>query len=360
MTRRIGWAVLLAVTANAAYSGEGSRSTSSSGIHGLGIHVPSTPGERNSSGQLRNPPRTNRSRGSVSLNAGPGGHISAGAYYTRQRDCRNPYYPNAYDRYGRYPYGRYGYYGPLGLGGVYYDFRSRYVDYYLPPLNTPAEWLYGPLANDRFFGIERTPAGLIPGRAAAPDVRAAGEAAESVPALPDRLRKSNASSRARAARFVSFGNSLFREQRFHEAVQRYKSALVAAPDLADTYRREAFALIAVRQYSLAAKAFKIALQLDPKLIHDDFHLDDLYDGNHLAKSAHLELLAERALLRADDADLLLLVGLFLAEDGEMERGAKFLRRAVDLLGPRDKVGPGLLESTEDAGADATVTTGVGI
>jgi tetratricopeptide (TPR) repeat protein len=121
-------------------------------------------------------------------------------------------------------------------------------------------------------------------------------------------------------------------ERFHEALQRYKSAIEAAPDQADTYLRQGFALIAVNQYRLAAKAFKIALQLNPNLIRNEFRLDDMYGVNQLAKAAHLEAVSREALDNPADGDLLLLVGLTLQADGEPARAQRFLLKAAELGG----------------------------
>ena len=150
--------------------------------------------------------------------------------------------------------------------------------------------------------------------------------------VADKLRKSNDEARARGKRFLDFGNALFREQRFHEALQRYKSAIEAAPDLTEAYVREGFALIAVNQYRLATKALKIALELDPEYVRSQFRLDDLYGDNRLAKTSHLELLAREALENPGDGDLLFLVGMSLYADGEVDRASRFFAKAAELGG----------------------------
>lgn len=237
-----------------------------------------------------------------------------------------------------YPYSswNYGYYSPYG---VFYDSATNRAQYYLPPVYAPAELNYGPLANERFFGIRRTPV-APPARTVVPPAEAPAKEPEPriVPRdvkameIAAKLRKSNAAARRRAALFIAIGNTRFREQRFHEALQRYKSAIEAAPDLADTYRREGFALIAVNQYRLAAKAFKIAVHLDPAIATDAFRLDDMYGDSGMARAAHLETLARSALASSDDADLLFLVGVFLSANGESERARKFFVRVSDLVG----------------------------
>ena len=230
--------------------------------------------------------------------------------------------------YGTYNPGlSYGYWGPTG---VYFDSASNYAEYYLPPIYAPAELAYGPRAVERFLGVRSDAAGPIPPAIIVPESKPAPAEAG---VLASKLRKSNAASRERAGRFVTFGDALFLKQRFHEAVQRYKSAIEAAPDLSEAYYRQGFGLVAVSQYRLAARALRIAVELDPTLAGKEIQLDVLYGDNRLAKSAHLEQLVAEALERTGDGDMLFLVGMFLYCDGEPERAQKFLRKAADLAGP---------------------------
>ena len=232
-----------------------------------------------------------------------------------------PYgFPSYYPRWG------FGYGGPTG---IYFDPSTNTAEYYLPPTYAPAELNYGPLAVDRFLGIRRSPLVVAPPAAVAPDVTPREVAPA---AVADKLRKSNEDARARGTRFLEFGNTLFLEQRFHEALQRYKSAIEAAPDMSEAYVREGFALIAVNQYRLATKALKIALELDPEYVKTRFRLDDLYGDNRLAKTSHLELLAREAIENPVDADLLFLVGMSLYSDGEVERARRFFAKATELGG----------------------------
>lgn len=234
--------------------------------------------------------------------------------------------------YGWAPYSYYGYgYGPTA---VFFNPLTNSTEYFLPPVFAPAELNFGPAAANRFLGFPPdVPMAPAPDRA--PDAADAeiDDAGAPTPAeIVSKLRKSNAESIARGQRFVEFGNTLFLAERFHEALQRYKSALEAAPDQADIYLRQGFALIAVNQYRFAAKAFKISLQLDPNCVRNEFRLDDLYGVNQLAKEAHLEALAREALARPADGDLLLLVGVTLQTDGESARAQRFLLKAAELGG----------------------------
>jgi tetratricopeptide (TPR) repeat protein len=252
-----------------------------------------------------------RNRGSVNLFFGMGPGFSLPPPYG---------FPNYYPNWG------YGFGGPTG---IYFDPSTNTAEYYLPPTYAPAELNYGPLAVDRFLGIRRNPLLVPPPATVDPD----GTPWEVTPAeVADKLRRSNEESRARGKRFLDFGNALFLEQRFHEALQRYKSAIEAAPDLSEAYVREGFALMAVNQYRLATKAFKIALELDPEIVKSRFRLDDLYGDNRLAKNSHVELLAREAIANPADADLLFLVGMSLYTDGEVDRARRFFAKAAELGG----------------------------
>lgn len=218
----------------------------------------------------------------------------------------------------------------------------------VPPLVQPAEWLFGPQALDRFLGLDRNAGNPLAARPALPGVLPAAAipnagaaqpagAAPNIPgaadaARPD-VRQSNAAARQRAGRFLVFGDNLFGQQRYHESLQRYKSAAAAAPDLAEPHFRQAQALIATSRFDLAATAFRRGLALDDDLLRGGFQLDDLYGDAQLAKHAHLEALAQAALNRPLESEPLFLLGVFLFYDGQAERSRAFFARAAELSEP---------------------------
>lgn len=144
------------------------------------------------------------------------------------------------------------------------------------------------------------------------------------------VRASNATATARARRFVEFGDERFGAQEFSLALQRYKKAARAAPDMADAYFRQAIALVALGRYVEAAEAVKRGIGLQPGWPAGEFHLDDVYGDNRLAKTDHLERLAEAAWQAPDRSDLILLVGVELLCDGQPARAQVFFQRAADL------------------------------
>ena len=186
---------------------------------------------------------------------------------------------------------------------------------------------YGLPAIARLLGIAPQPPLPLAGGKAATD-QAARQAGETEKAF--RPRRSNQQARDRAARYLAIGDKLFAEQRFHEALQRYKSAAAAAPDLAESYFRQGHALIATHRYKLAAAAFKRALQIYPDLRRGGFQLDDLYQDNRLAKASHQEALAKAALEEQRNSDLMFLLAVTLHYDGAPKRAEKFFARAAQL------------------------------
>src|SRR5205814_7224054 len=68
------------------------------------------------------------------------------------------------------------------------------------------------------------------------------------PALTVAPRVSNAESRRRAERLIAEGDELFRGQNFHAALQKYKAAASAAPDVAEALWRQGHALVATKNF----------------------------------------------------------------------------------------------------------------
>ena len=278
--------------------------------------------------------------------------------YSGYRPFRSYYYQS----YGwRSPYG----YGVLTDARVPYGYVYPPVVYSAPPVFVPPELHFGPQALDRFLGQDRNAglrrlglldppavaaANLAAANLAAANLAAANQAAANLAAgaggvvdgarqanAPDvrrTVRKSNARARERAGRFLEFGNNLFAQQRYHEALQRYKSAAQAAPDLGEPYFRQAHALVATNRFEQAATSLRRALALDDDVRRGGFRMDHLYGGAKLAKDSHLDSLARQALEHPHNADVLVLLGDFLFHDGQPLRAKAFFERARVLLGDR--------------------------
>lgn len=225
------------------------------------------------------------------------------------------YYSSGYPYYGgynyAYPYGQY--YTP-GLG---------YLNYYPPPVAAPL--VVPPL-------VGAAPDPLAGGVVAAKPAEARPLDAKPADPKPLALRISNIESRRRALRLDESGDTLFREQRYHEALQKYKSAAEAAPDMAESYMKQGFALLATSRYEMAATAFKRGLAIDPAWAATPFRLDSIYGEAHLSKDAHLEKLVAALLEKPADADLIFILAMFLQYDGDDVRAGRFFARAAEIAG----------------------------
>lgn len=174
--------------------------------------------------------------------------------------------------------------------------------------------------------------------------------------VPDRkerdeapLRATNAESMATGRKFIAYGDAQFVEQEYAQAHLRYKKAAVTAPQLAQAYFRQGWALVASGRYELAVAAFKKGLDLDPDWPTSEFRLDQLYGPNRMAKTAHIDALAAAAAEEPDNPDLLFLVGVFLFFDGQPQRARPFFERMTKLPAGAG-VPPGGFLAAADKGA----------
>jgi tetratricopeptide (TPR) repeat protein len=220
------------------------------------------------------------------------------------------------------------------VGGYYYNPQANFVDYYGLTTYEPAEIAYGPQAVKQFVGLDRNFA-LAPLReppARLPLLGLAERRATPVAGAKPIVRATNPEFRRKAEKYLADGDTLFRAQNFHSALQRYKLAANAAPDLVEAHWRHGHALVATGNYDLAASAFKRAIALTDDTTRGGFQLRDLYGTAVLTKNGHLEALAGHALARSESSDPYFLLGVFLTYDGQRERAEKFFDRAADLAG----------------------------
>lgn len=227
--------------------------------------------------------------------------------------CSTPVY-SSHVSYGRY------------VGRTNYVPSANYVNYRLPPVAQPAELAYGPQSVKQFMGVSRN-FGL--GSLLNPTDRNALIR----PVVTDlKIRATNVSTLEKARNYIATGDRLFRQQKFHSALQQYKAATRFAPDLADGFFRQGHALVATNRYDLAAQVFKRGLKVDSEVADSKFLLSSIYGDARIAKTAHLDSLATAALKHDHNSDLMFLVGVFLHYDGSKDRATKFFERANDLAG----------------------------
>jgi hypothetical protein len=260
---------------------------------------------------------------------GRGGFVAPWRGYTRSHVW--------YHDYRTYGSGLYG--GTVGYGPYYYG-NGDWYPYAYPPLYYPfSEDLYGPQAMQRFLGMGNVGAAnggaANGGMANALQPRDLAEPAAIPPPDKPVERATNAQANALAWRFIGFGDAQFAAEKFADANGRYRKASRAAPQLADTWFRQAFALSAMGRQDQATAAIKRGLRINPKWPQSGFDLQTLFgngDLAELAKNAYLDDLIEAANAAPRDAGLLFMTGVQLHFAGRTKPSEAFLRRAKDLTG----------------------------
>jgi tetratricopeptide (TPR) repeat protein len=206
---------------------------------------------------------------------------------------------------------------------TYYNDPGYIYSYAYPPAYyyASADNLYGPAAIQRFMGADN-PAPPAPD-AKVPEAPMPKNAVE---------RGSNAQANALAGRFIGFGDAQFARQNFVEANSRYRTAARTAPQLADAWFRQGFALSAMGRYKQAVDVVQRGLRIDPDWANSDFTLQKLFGADALAKEVVLDTLVEAAKEKPHDADLLFMLGVYLHFDGQTQQAEPYFTRAMKLAG----------------------------
>jgi tetratricopeptide (TPR) repeat protein len=147
------------------------------------------------------------------------------------------------------------------------------------------------------------------------------------------LRGSTASGRERAEKTFAQADKFFEDGEYGRATARYRQALSQAPDYSKALIRLGHGYIATRNYELALDYFLLALELEQSATTPGSPLRDMYGNNRIAKQAHLEELSAAALQQPDDGGLLMLIGIFLFNDGQQARAVEFFHQADEIAGP---------------------------
>lgn len=220
------------------------------------------------------------------------------------------------------------YYGSYRYRPIYSSYRpSYYYGSFRPYLDSPL--LYGA---DRLraedFGIAPIVIGDEPARVARPAVRGVRDVDEG---RLERPPVSSVSRIRRSLRAMSEGDTEFRAGDFFAAQTDYRTAIRSSPDLAEPHLHYGMAMIACGRFEDAAMEFKKAIDYDPSLVESDFQWQDLYD-DPAVMDEHFDKLAEFALVRKNDPEILFVIGVCLHFRGEPERAAPFLERVAELDG----------------------------
>lgn len=265
--------------------------------------------------------------------------------------------------YGGYGWG--GYYPSYGYGSGYYGtgynpYNGYGWPYYgggfaAPPVIVPAETWYGPSAVRRMMGLDpplgtpivrQTVINLPATATTKPTTVNKPIAAPQQPAVPQpgggfgvlvgnaapprpNVPTTNAATQARARKEIDAGDAAFQKQRYADAFSNYKDASRTAPDLAESYVRQAAASVAMKRYDDAVAQLKFGLQLSTSWVDGPFRTAALYGDDMIAQTNHLDALAQATLDRPS-SDLLFLTGVMLYFADPQQRAEPLLKRATGL------------------------------
>lgn len=229
-------------------------------------------------------------------------------------------------------------------GPSYYCAPRVYTSYYY-------NGCYAPYGYNTFYSGGYYPQGIYYSPrfgVAAPPAGAPAPVAARVAVAKPKIRATNVEYRRKGEQYLAQADSLFREQKYQQAIERYKLASETAPDLAEAFWHKGHAYVATNRYELAAASFKRALAINPRVDRNGFSLAKLYGTTTIAKTGHLETLAAYALEHSDSADAFFLLGVFLKYDGEPDRAAPFFARAAELSRGESAHLAGFLPLPEDS------------
>ncbi len=249
--------------------------------------------------------------------------------------------PPAYGTYGYYgagyPY-TYGYgYSSLYPYGTYYRPSDQTLEYYLPPTE-PAELNYGPQAMKQFMGLPRDFA-IEPQRTKTFEslVTPIPSPLKIETAKPITIEQPSDQAIERAEHFIQSGDNLFQQQRYQEALGRYKDAVAAAPGYAEGHLRKGLAYLATNRPDEAVKSLELAIQQNPEVAGTSLTLDALLGNNGLAKTSIIETNARRAVTDPQNPEYLFCVAVLLYFDGDKDRALQCFEAARQAGGDADYI-----------------------
>jgi tetratricopeptide (TPR) repeat protein len=141
-----------------------------------------------------------------------------------------------------------------------------------------------------------------------------------------------------AIRYIGFGDTHFGNQKYPDALDRYKKAVQADPQNADGWFRQAFALSAMGRYEQATKALKRGLEINPDWGKSDFRLSEVYGNNDDLKQSNLDAMEKDVAANPNNGDAALMLAIHYHFDGKQDQAAPLLQRALKVVGNDGVVG----------------------
>jgi tetratricopeptide (TPR) repeat protein len=234
--------------------------------------------------------------------------------------------PGGYSYYDDYYYDGYyndGYFCPY-CGSRWCRGACRYRGpIYYPPVTANPRSLYGPGAVRQFLGVD---GGGNNNDAAGGAQRVARAQAPDVPA-----QLSNPTTRARAWKFVEYGDRHFKKGDYRRAAERYRKAESQASEIPEVYFRQGFAELGAGNYPDAVLAMQQGLARKPDWPSSGFVLEELYPSPEAKRGVFRQLHTHLA-DHPNDADALFLLSVLQHFDGQTEAAEVGFRRVVELTG----------------------------
>lgn len=229
------------------------------------------------------------------------------------------------------------YYGPEGILPLHGGYDYGYGYGIVPPEPYP----YGYRPATPWF--EPAPYGPPPYAGAAPPVDPRWDQPLGVEPLggndPVPVAESTPAAKLRSIRSQANGDMWLRRGEYHNARDRYKSAVDTAPDRPEPWFRLAVVHAALGSYPQAVRALRTGLELDPSWPVTAEPLDDLFGPeNRVAKLSVISRVSSWLQEDLRDPERLFLMGVLLHWNGDHDRARPFFEAAWQFGGPAEHVG----------------------
>ncbi len=153
-----------------------------------------------------------------------------------------------------------------------------------------------------------------------------------IASAPARPVASTPEAKLKSLRAQTDGDMWFKQQEFHKAFSRYKTAVSEASDQGEAHFRLAMAYAALGHFDLASRQLKVGAAFDPKMTSKVQPLSKLYGaGNAIAQDAMMRRATLWVKEDVRDADRLFLLGVLLYMKGD-ERASILLETGLQLDG----------------------------
>lgn len=145
------------------------------------------------------------------------------------------------------------------------------------------------------------------------------------------LKDSTTQQRLRSQRLQMQGDQIFQQEKYQEALQVYRDANHAAPDVPGPYYRMAITFAADRQFFSAVAFLKRTLELEPDFPRVNPGLDGMFGDNDVARNSLIIRVSRWLEQDIRDPDRSLLMGAVLF-DSDREKAIAFLETSAQLAG----------------------------